>query len=825
MFVLASGAVFAQDSEPPVVTPTATPGPTPIPASEIVDRAAETTIVLRDAASKTSFRDELATFEGEFDGEKEHIAELEEETQRRLEIDGPASVIEEAEKVWIRVGGRLDGWLHELGSMARVIDGELERLTLERELWELTLASADEVELPPAVLQQVEETTATIVSARKRMQSNRDAILTLQTEISKEKTLVDDMLALQREEIDSRRHGMTGLDSPPLWSAFGIPGVDGAPSEQIAAVWSKNLSAVREYVGEQHRSLLRHGLFLIFLIGGLILLRNRAHLWAQQDKSLQPTVRVLGRPVAAALIITVLLGNLFHPRAPSAWHDFLGLVMLLALLRMLPRMLPSFLRPGAFLLVLLFFLRQMVRLAPDGNLVNRLALLTLSLAAAGTCVWFLRTTRQQDLAGSEGWLHAILLFSRVALLAFVIGAFANFVGNVGFATVIILSTLDSVFAAILYWVAAILLRAIVRVVLLTRLARKLAIVQLHAETVRQTLFRLITVLAVLGWVGSAISEFGALDATIASLNKIVNAEISFGDFTIIPADVLIFIVVVWLSFKISRLLRFVLDADIMPRMDLPRGVPGAITRLTHYAVVVVGVFIAASAAGLDFSRVTLIIGALGVGIGFGLQNVVNNFVSGLILLFERPIRVGDKVQIGELFGLVKNIGMRASVVRTYQGAEVIVPNANLIAAEVVNWTLSDDRRRMEIPVGVAYGTDTESVIELLVDVAKAHKDVLEDPETKAIFTGFGASSLDFELRAWTKGDYVGVSSDLLVGIEQALAAADIEIPFPQRDLHLRTKGSDFRGVAECSGSGSEATDRADTLGDEGMRGDRDSGDR
>ncbi|MCJ7754955.1 MAG: mechanosensitive ion channel, partial [Thermoanaerobaculales bacterium] len=211
-----------------------------------------------------------------------------------------------------------------------------------------------------------------------------------------------------------------------------------------------------------------------------------------------------------------------------------------------------------------------------------------------------------------------------------------------------------------------------------------------------------------------------------------------------------------------------------------------ISKVTHYVVVVVGVMVAATAAGLDFSRINLIVGALGVGIGFGLQNVVNNFVSGLILLFERPIRVGDRVEISQLSGVVTDIGMRASIVRTWQGAEVIVPNANLISSEVINWTLSDESHRMEISVGVAYGTDPQTVIDLLVLVAVGHPDVFRDPEPVALFLGFGESSLDFELRAWTGGDFVRVASELRVAINTALAEAGIEIPFPQRDLHLRT---------------------------------------
>jgi small-conductance mechanosensitive channel len=204
-------------------------------------------------------------------------------------------------------------------------------------------------------------------------------------------------------------------------------------------------------------------------------------------------------------------------------------------------------------------------------------------------------------------------------------------------------------------------------------------------------------------------------------------------------------------------------------------------------VIAVGAVIASAAAGFDISKVTIIIGALGVGVGFGLQTVVNNFVSGLILLFERPIRVGDTLDLGNTGGVVENIGMRASIVSTWDGAEIIVPNANLISQDVTNWTLKNERRRMVIPVGVAYGTDPEKAAQLIVDAANDHQNVDAKPEPTCLFVGFGDSSLDFQLRAWTSvSAFMGVASDLRFAIVRKLAEAGIEIPFPQRDLHLRT---------------------------------------
>lgn len=792
--------VGAQDSQEPAVAPapTPTPEPTPIPAAEIPGRAAAIGKILRDATSRTEFDDVLRSIGEDFEKEKEHISELEEEAGRRLGIEGPASVIEEIERAWVRSEARLDGWLKTLSSGVASIEKELEKLGQESALWELTQSAEGETELPPAVLQQIDETLDAITTSRKEMRATRDAMLTLQSEIGKEKAHVDEMVATLREEIAERRSGIVGIDSPPIWKTLSVPGVDGAPSEQLTAVWSKNFRAVRDYVIERQANVWRHVVFLIGTVVGLILLRRKAAFWAQQDKSLQPTVRVLDRPIAAAFVTTLVLGGAVHPQAPSAWKDLLGLILLFALMRILPKMLPRTLLPGAYLIALLYFLDRVVKLAPDGNLVNRLALLLLSVVGAGVCVWFLRTIDRLGSAVPERWRRAIIFFTRLAFVAFVIGVLANIIGSVAFATLITLGMLGSVFLAVLFWVAAVLLRAVVRVVLLTRTARKFGLVRLHSDTVRRFLFRVITAAAVVAWVVFSLQDFGILDATIAQFLKIFEFEISIGDFSIVLGDPLIFFLVIWLSFKISQMLRFVLDTDVLPRMNLPRGVPGAITRLTHYGIIVAGAVIAATAAGLDFSKLTLIVGALGVGIGFGLQNVVNNFVSGLILLFERPIRVGDKVQVGQLSGTVKNIGMRASIVATWAGAEVIVPNANLISSEVINWTLSDDRRRMEIPAGVAYGTDPTQVIELFVGMARDHPDVLDDPEPKAIFTGFGASSLDFELRAWTGGDFVAVASDLRVGINRVLAEAGIEIPFPQQDLHLKSVGGEARVALDHS---------------------------
>jgi small-conductance mechanosensitive channel len=318
--------------------------------------------------------------------------------------------------------------------------------------------------------------------------------------------------------------------------------------------------------------------------------------------------------------------------------------------------------------------------------------------------------------------------------------------------------------------------------------RRLNMVRRHRALIVGRTLRLLRAGAILVWLSFSLGNFDIRDEFLTSARSLLTAGVTIGELTVSLGSVVSFGIVLTFAVYFSRLLRFVLEEDVLPRMRLARGVPYAVTATLHYTILFLGLMAAFVAMGIDMGKFSILAGALGVGVGFGLQNVVSNFVSGLILLFERPIQTGDVVEVGPLLGVVRRIGIRASTVRTLDGAEVIVPNANLISDQVVNWTLSDRQRRIEVSVGVKYGTDPELVQALLLEVATANDKILTSPAPDALFQGFGDSSLNFKLRAWT-ADYerwVQVSSDLNVAVNRALKEAAIEIPFPQRDLHVRS---------------------------------------
>jgi small-conductance mechanosensitive channel len=376
--------------------------------------------------------------------------------------------------------------------------------------------------------------------------------------------------------------------------------------------------------------------------------------------------------------------------------------------------------------------------------------------------------------------------SAVGLVLLAGATIANAVGMVSAARVLVRATLVSAFVAVTLYAASRILAGMLTVVLRSALAQRLRTLRDHGALVRRRALAALYWVAAAFWAWTTLRLLRISDEVWSGGERVLTAKLELGTVSLSLGDIVAFGLTLWVASLLSRFLRFVLEGDVLPHVSLPRGVGNAISTSLHYAILIVGFVLALGAAGIDLSRFTLLAGAFGVGIGFGLQNVVNNFVSGLILLFERPVQVGDSVDVGGVSGEITRIGIRSSTLRTTEGADVIVPNATLISDRVVNWTFSDRSRRIDIGVGVKYGTDPEKVIALLVATGRSHPEVLAIPEPIALFLRFGDSSLDFELRVWTRFEIaVRVKSELAMAVHTALRDAGMEIPFPQRELHVK----------------------------------------
>lgn len=261
---------------------------------------------------------------------------------------------------------------------------------------------------------------------------------------------------------------------------------------------------------------------------------------------------------------------------------------------------------------------------------------------------------------------------------------------------------------------------------------------------------------------------------------------SYADRDVTVAGVLIALVIVWLAFIIATALRKLIFARMAKVFKMPKGSAYALGRIVYYSVVVLGFLFAAQFVGVNLSSLLVIFGFLGVGIGFGLQNITSNFISGLILLMERPVAIGDMISIEGDVGEVKQINMRATVVNTIDNITIIVPNSKFVDGTVINWSHTDERVRLRCPVGVAYGSDIEKIKQVLLEVACSFEDVLKQPKPEVRFLEFGESSLNIELLVWTDepSKQFLLKSDINYSIDKAFRENNIKIPFPQRDIHL-----------------------------------------
>jgi potassium efflux system protein len=298
-------------------------------------------------------------------------------------------------------------------------------------------------------------------------------------------------------------------------------------------------------------------------------------------------------------------------------------------------------------------------------------------------------------------------------------------------------------------------------------------------------------LSSLAWMGtllvSLLLAWGGTQTVFVGLLGVLQRPIQLGGIRLSLAGFIYAILILLFTHAAARLWRQFLRTRILFDSGLELGVQESITTVTVYLLWGLGILVSLNVMGLSTTSIAVAFGALSIGLGFGLQNIFNNFVSGLILLFERPVQVGDVVQVNEIWGTITKINVRSTVVQTYDNASLIIPNSDMISNQVTNWSFKDLRLRRNIVVGVAYGSNTELVRETLLEIAQGHPKVLKRPKPDVLFDDFGDSALIFRLRLWTTIEhFIAMETDVRFEIDRLFRERNIEIAFPQRDIHIRS---------------------------------------
>jgi len=304
--------------------------------------------------------------------------------------------------------------------------------------------------------------------------------------------------------------------------------------------------------------------------------------------------------------------------------------------------------------------------------------------------------------------------------------------------------------------------------------------------VRSTSFMVKVALVLFVLIPGLLTAWDISESLPKAITMLFTPSFYIGEQQISVSLIIVTIASLYGTFFASKIIPKVLLDEKVNKRIIERGVRQSIAHLLQYLIVLIGILVSFTMMGFDLSKMTLLMGAFGVGIGFGLQSIVNNFVSGLILLFERPLREGDTIAVGDDIAQIKKIGLRATIVQTFENADVIIPNAELISNQVTNWTLNTRQVRVSINVGVAYGSNIEKVSKILLQCGKQHKSVVKSPTPQVIFINLGESSLDFELRVWIPDadERIHVKSDIYHDVISKFSEENITIPLPQRELRF-----------------------------------------
>lgn len=759
-----------------------------IPDAEVATRATEASSTLRALKSKFIFGNEINSIAQSLIGTSAEITRKLAETTSMLKEQQDLASLQAQQQQWEKIQQTTNGWLTLLTERSVSIMEAHKQLSELKETWIKTREAARTSASPSTVLQQIDETLANIHNEQLPLETLQSNVLTVQSRVAREVEICNIVLSQIAEAQERAVGGIFTRDSLPIGSAKLWAYEEASPTSRIRDVLVMCWKDISVYVRDPSRGLPLHlGIFIV-LVAIPLSVRSRVHQWKKGSEDKSSAIKVFEYPYTAALLGSLILASGPHSPAPNMVKVLSEVLAVGPMIRLIRPVIDSRVMPGLFTLWILFAL-DAFRQAFTSPPVGQAMLMLETLAGIIALAWFLNQQRGGDKpAGIRRSAHANALRVGATLVLITLGA--GFVtaatGYLRLSRILASEIFAGGTMALGLYALVLVASGFVAFSLRIWPLKLLHTVLNHPDLLEKRTHRLLVWIALIALVSRLLDYMGLFQPALSAVQGLLAVKLERGSISISVEDLLVFFLTVWVSYRLSAFIRFILQEDVYPRIGISRGQSYATSSLINYVLLALGFIVGLGFMGVNFTRVTILAGAFGVGIGFGLQSVVNNFVSGLILLFERPIHVGDTVELGDLLGEVRRIGIRASTVRTWQGADIIVPNADLVTKQVTNWTLGDKLRRIDLPVGINYGADPEAVIGILKAVAEAHPDVLKSPKPQGLFTGYGDSSINFELRAWTDkfDDWPRVRSDLAVALYDAGHKAGLSFPFPQREVRL-----------------------------------------
>ena len=491
----------------------------------------------------------------------------------------------------------------------------------------------------------------------------------------------------------------------------------------------------------------------------------------------------MGRPFATSAILLTLAFVIIFSNRPSSLGELMLLFVFIPVIRVLQTVIKRENYKYLYSIFAIYVLFWIVRNSVEYDIESRVFLLLIN----GLLLAYAFTLARKKILFSlhDNYLvkiahYVFILFT----LALVVAIASNLYGSVLLSVRIIKGVLSMFYTAMIFYTIYIVLAGYIVVILRRRIATASHMLEKYSQKIEKTTHLLIKVWVLLWWLLIVSKTISLYPYLVILKDAILSFSFKIAQTTISIQAIFDFVFIVIGTWVIARLTKTVLEVEVFARFTLPRGVPTAILTTLNYVIVITGTIIAFSSLGVSPQQFALIFGALGVGIGFGLRNIIANFVSGIIMVFERPVQIGDTIEMENTMGSVQSIGARSSTIKTFDGSEVIIPNADFIAKEIINWTLSDEHRRkvVEFKVDLENDNDIDKILKIMKDVASAHPDVLSDPEPLATLKSFGEYYLEFKLYFWLSTNLIPAQSEVNIAIYRALKEAGIKMPVPKTNL-------------------------------------------
>ena len=608
------------------------------------------------------------------------------EVASALLMQGDASLgaLRRASALWQRQRDALGTDRKELTTRAGRIERAIGRLIELDRLWSATLAAIPTTDTPNAVRERTQSSIASIRAARARIDRQQTEVLAQLDQVAR----LDGRVGTALAALESARLKAVGRlfarQHPVLWRA------DASEPErrESTSTFTDQWQAVMAYA--QAETLGLHAAFVALLAAILFAVRRRIGAWTGRNTAGSETSdengedrgfvkAVFDTPIAAALVLSVLGSRWIYAEAPPLLWAVIGALALVATVRILRRVVEPWVLPILYAVLAFYLIDQIRPFLASAPATERLLFIAQMLVGAVVALLVGRRVRSDKGGRLARWTcRAAWLVVALFLLA----AAANALGFTSLAELLAHGVLGSAYSGVIVYAAALIVDAIALLALHARPLTLLHMVQSNRGRIWHWARKAVRMLALGYWLWLALERLTVRERALAIGHDVLVAGVKIGALDISVGDVLAFVITILVALGASKMARFVFEEDVVPRVNLPRGLPYAISRTMHNLILAIGFLLALATLGVDMTKFTILIGALTVGIGFGLQNIINNFVSGLILLFERPVRVGDVIQMDDQVGVVERIGIRASVIRTASGADVILPNGKFIPSEL-----------------------------------------------------------------------------------------------------------------------------------------------